>query len=190
MKKILYFVLFSMLFCNALNAQPPGVSGFRLYERDYRISIGPKAGAGLALGTSIPMYDFKASMGMSYQAGVAVNAHFGRRQRFGFGGGGTGWFAVEAEALYGLRNFKLNGTPVRMHCLEVPLLAQLYPIKELGIEAGATMVKVFSFTPDVMQSDYALDLRYNFGLSGLAGNFDSKISSVTLSLAYMLDVLK
>ena len=216
MYKRLIYTMLLVLFCTKLMAQPPGVSGFRLYERDYRIAIGPKAGVGLSMGTSVPMYDFKAKMGLSYQGGVAVNAQFGKRTRFGFGNGGTGWFGAEAEILYGMRNMKLGDTPVKMTCIEVPLLAQVYPIAELGLEAGVTMVKVLGFTPDVMQSDYAflhtgqikggdamltvglcfkaagmmMDARYNIGMSGLAGNFDAKVSTVTLSLAYLINIVK
>ena len=216
MYKRLFFILLMVLFCVRLAAQPPGVSGFRLYERDYKIAIGPKAGVGLSTGTAVQLYDFKASYGLSYQAGLAVNAHFGKRSRFGFGNGGTGWFGAEAEILYEMRNLKLNGTAVRMNCIEIPLLAQVYPIEELGIEVGVTMVKVLGFTPDVMQSDYAflhtgqikggdvmlttglcfkaagmmIDARYNLGMSSLAGNFDTKVSTVTLSLAYLINVVK
>ena len=115
-----------------------------------------------------------------------------------------------------MRNLKINETAVRMNCIEVPLLAQVYPIQEMGIEAGVTMVKVLGFTPDVMQSDYAflhtgqiksgdvmltaglcfkaagmmIDARYNYGMSNLAGNFDTKVSTVTLSLAYLINVVK
>ena len=216
MYKRLFFILLTVFFSIRLMAQPPGVSGFRLYERDYRIAIGPKVGVGMSTGTALQLYDIKASYGMAYQAGVAVNAHFGKRSRFGFGNGGTGWFGAEAEVLYGMRNLKLNGTAVRMNCIEVPLLAQVYPIKEMGIEAGVTMVKVLGFTPDVMQSDYAflhtgqikggdvmltaglcfkaagmmIDARYNYGMSNLAGNFDTKVSTVTLSLAYLINIVK
>lgn len=216
MNKRLFFIVLSILFSIRLMAQPPGVSGFRLYERDYKISIGPKAGVGMSTSTAVQLYDFKASYGMSYQAGVAVNAHFGKRSRFGFGNGGTGWFGAEAEVLYGMRSLKINETAVRMSCVEVPLLAQVYPIPEMGIEAGVSMVKVLGFTPDVMQSDYAflhtgqikggdvmltaglcfkaagmmIDARYNIGMSNLAGNFDAKVSTVTLSLAYLFNIVK
>ena len=153
---------------------------------------------------------------MTYQTGICVNAHFGRRQGLGSNRGGTGWFGAEAEVLYGMRNFKLNETNVRIGCIEAPMLIQVYFIPEMSIEAGLTMVKVLNFKPDLMQFDYAflhtgqikgydvmltvglcfkaagmmMDLRYNQGMSGLAGNFDSKVSSVVLSLAYLIDVLK
>lgn len=212
MHKHLIVTLLVILFCKGLSAQSN--SGFRTYSRDYCVDIGPKAGIGLAMGSAVPLYDFKASMGVSFQAGVVMNAHFGRRQ--GSGHGGTGWFGTEAEVLYGMRNLKINETAVRMSCVEVPILAQVHPIPEMGIEAGVTMVKVLSFTPDVMQSDYAflhtgqikggdvmltaglcfkaagmmIDARYNYGMSNLAGNFDTKVSTVTLSLAYLINVVK
>lgn len=216
MYKHLIITLFAVLFCKGLLAQTTGSSGFRLYERSYKVSIGPKVGVGMAFGTPVPMYDYKASMGMSFQAGMAVNAHFGRRQGLDSGRGGTGWFGMEAEALYSMRNLKLNETAVRMNCVEIPLLVQLYFIPEMCLETGLTMVKVLGFTPDIIQSDYALlhtgqikgndvmltaglcfkaggimmDLRYNKGMSGLAGNLDAKVSSVILSVAYLIDIVK
>lgn len=214
MHKHLIVTLLVILFCKGLSAQ--NSSGFRLYERDNKVAIGPKAGVGIAMGSAVPLYDFKASMGVSFQAGLAMNAHFGRRQGLGSGRGGTGWFGAEAEVLYGLRSLKMNETAIRMNCMEVPLLAQIYPLPEMGIEAGVTMVKVLSFTPDILQSDNGflhtgqisggdvmftaglcfktgrmmMDLRYNKGMSGLAGNFDAKVSTLTLSLAYLINVVK
>ena len=214
-KKLIYLLLM-MLFCTKLTAQPPGVSGFRLYERDYKVSVGPKVGVGMSMGTASQLYDFRVSLGTAYQAGVAVNAHFGKRTRFGFGNGGTGLFGAEAEILYEMRNIKLNSTAVRMNCIQVPLLVQIYPIKELGIEGGVTMVKVLGFTPDLMQTDYnylytgqikagdvmltagacfkvvgiMIGARYNIGLSDLAKNFDTKVSTMTFSLAYLINVVK
>lgn len=216
MKKSLILALFALLFSNALNAQTPKTSGFKLYERDYKICIGPKVGVGIAMGSVVTMFDFKASPGLSYQAGMAVNAHFGHRSSSKSNGGGTGWFGAEAEALYSVRNLKMNEAAVRINCLEIPLLAQLYPISELGIEAGVTMVKVLNFTPDLLQSDYfflhtgqisggdvmltaglcfkaggmMMDLRFNKGVSGLADNFDAKISSLVLSMVYLISVVK
>lgn len=217
MNKHFTFLLFLLFLSNLLSAQPPGVSGFRLYERNYKISIGPTAGFGLSKGTSSQIYDYNPKLGLSYRIGLAVNGHFGRRHRFGFGGGGTGWVGFEAEALYGSRIMKEGRTQVRVNCVEVPLLGQVYPISKLGFELGLTMVKVLSYTPeltpanntflytgqikawDVMLSIgacYKLPIglmfsaRYNIGTSDFAGNFDTKESTAVVSLTYLIHVLQ
>ena len=153
--------------------------------------------------------DFKN--GLALQAGVVGNIHFGRRQDSS--PGGTGWFGAEAEVLYGLRTLGAEQESLTMHCVEIPVLLQVYPIPSLAIEAGATFVKYLKCAPerlqigeqainisqfgeasDVMLSIGAnykipagimLDLRYNLGTSSLAGNFDSKTSTFMASIAYL-----
>jgi hypothetical protein len=97
------------------------------------------------------------------------------------------------------------------------VLIQIYPIPTLAIEAGATMVKGLKTKPenidvnnmvlgvgemksnDVMLSfgasfnarfGLSIGLRYNMGMSNLAGNFDSKANSLMYSLAYLLKIVK
>ena len=64
MNKHFTFLLFLLFLSNLLSAQPPGVSGFRLYERNYKISIGPTAGFGLSKGTSSQIYDYNPKLGL------------------------------------------------------------------------------------------------------------------------------
>ena len=35
-----------------------------------------------------------------------------------------------------------------------------------------------------------IDARYNMGMSNLAGNFDTKVSTAMLSIAYMFNIVK
>ena len=217
MNKHLILAMLAVLFCKGLLAQPPGVSGFRLYDRDYKLTLGPKVGAGMAIGTDTPAFGIESSKGMAYQGGLAFNAHFGRRTRFGFGNGGTGWFGFEVEALYGARSLKVGDANWQMRCVEIPVLAQVYPTAQLGFEAGMTLVRTLGFTPELMPTDNAflhtgqigggdvmltlgacykapfgllLDARYNLGLSTLAGNLDTKVSTLMVSLGYLFDVVK
>lgn len=217
MNKHLIVILFALLFCNTLTAQPPGVSGFRLYDRDYKVCIGIKGGGGMTMTTPSTSYNFNPKGSFTYQGGLVLNAHFGRRNRFGFGGGGTGWFGAQMEVLYSNRGMKYNNTTMNMSCIEVPVLLQVYPFTELGIELGATIVKMLNFTPNVTPTDYAfihtgqikggdvmltagicykasfgllIDARYNMGFSSIAGNLDTKVSTATLSIGYLFNMIK
>lgn len=218
MKKHFVITLFVLLFCNVLMAQkPPGVSGFQLYERDYKICIGPILGGGLAMPTATAAYDFNPKVGLSYQGGLAINGRFGHRQRFGFGGGGTGLPGFEVEVLFSRRTMSEDGTTMAMNCIEMPLLAQIYPIVQLGLEAGVTFVRMLGFTPEYTQTNYAVlytgqikggdvmlttgvcfqpgfglmvDARYNFGISPIAGNLNTKVSTIVVSVAYLIKAVK
>lgn len=213
MRKHLLLVLLAALCCSGLFAQECED------DRPYRIAIGPKVGVGLAMGSHSNLENLNFGMGVGYQFGAAFNAHFGRRYELSCGG--TGWFGLQLEALYGGRNIKLGSESLGMSCFEVPVLAQLYVIPDLAIEAGVTMVKVLGCSPDELtyegatygtgeikgsdvmitaglayktrlnpNSSLMLDARYNMGMSPLAGNFDTKVSSLMFSVVYLFNIVK
>lgn len=213
MRKHLLFVLLAVLCCGRLFAQD------EMDDRPYRLALGPKVGLGLDMGSHSKLENLDFGMGFGYQLGAVFNAHFGRR--YEMSEGGTGWFGLQIEAMYGGRNIKLGPTNLGTSCLEVPVLAQLYVVPNLALEAGATMVKVLGATPAVLAHDGAifgigeikggdvmitaglsyksrvnpnsallLDVRYNMGTSPLAGNFDTKVSSVMFSIAYLFNIVK
>ena len=213
MRKHLLLVLLTALCCCGVFAQED------LDDRPYRIAIGPKVGVGLDMGSHSNHENLNFGMGFGYQVGAAFNAHFGRR--YEMSEGGTGWFGLQVEALYGGRTIKLGSTNLGTSCFEVPVLAQLYVIPSLAIEAGATMVKVLGCSPDQLNyegatygtgeikgsdvmitaglayksrinssSSLLMDVRYNMGMSPLAGNFDTKVSSVMFSFVYLFNIVK
>ena len=112
---------------------------------------------------------------------------------------------------------KVGDADWRMQCVEIPLLAQVYPVSQLGLEAGVTLVRTMGFAPELMQTDNAflhtgqisagdmmltvgacyktafglmLDARYNLGFSPLAGNLNTKVSTAMVSVAYLFDIVK
>lgn len=213
MRKFLLLILFAAFCCNGLLAQED------LDDRPYRIAIGPKVGMGLDLGSHSSLENLDFNTGLGYQFGGIFNAHFGRR--YELSEGGTGWFALQIEAEYSGRSFKLGSAAIETSCVEVPVLAQLYVIPDFALEAGVTMVKVLSASPDQLVyngatygigeikggdvmitaglayrtrlntgSSLLLDVRYNMGMSPLASNFDTKVSSVMFSLAYLFNIVK
>lgn len=213
MRKHLLLVLLAAISCSGLFAQED------LDDRPFRIAIGPKVGVGLDMGSHSNLENLDFGMGFGYQVGAAFNAHFGRR--YEMSEGGTGWFGLQIEALYGGRTIKLGSTNLGTSCLEVPVLAQLYVIPNLALEAGVTMVKVLGASPDQLNyggvtygigeikgsdvmvtaglayksrlnpsSSLLLDARYNMGMSPLAGNFDTKVSSLMFSVVYLFNIVK
>ena len=112
---------------------------------------------------------------------------------------------------------KYKDTAMNLSCIEVPVLVQVYPLTELGIEVGATIVKMLGFRPAVTQTDSAfihtsqikggdvmltagicykssfgllIDARYNMGSSPIAGNLETKVSTATLSVGYLINMIK
>lgn len=218
MQKKLCLMVLILLVCNALFAQEENWNWnddpIMNRDKSYRIEIGPKVGIGMALGTNPTVFDLDIQNGMAYHFGASANIHFGRRRTQS--PGGTGLFGIEAEALYGIRSIGTQAGRMTMRCMEFPLLVQFYPIPSLAIEAGPTFVKTMKCTPDQLQfesivlntgllsgSDVMLtfgacykapfklmiDFRYNLGTSNLAGNFDTKVSSLIFSIAYLFSLI-
>jgi hypothetical protein len=184
-------------------------------DKSYRIGLGPKIGVGLAMATQPTTYDFSFDNGLGCQFGLSANVHFGRRYQQS--PGGTGPFGVEAELLYCIHKLGIEDKEISMtlHRIEVPLLLQYYPTSSVVIEAGPTFTKILKCSPEQLQledvvlgtgqlssSDVMLtagvaykapinlmvDLRYNLGLCTLAGNLDSKVSTVMVSAVYLFNI--
>jgi hypothetical protein len=214
MKKYLFLILFAVVCCDMLSAQEDS-EGFVIYTRDYRISLGPKVGVGLSTASRSRQYSLSFGSGVAYQFGAAFNAHFGRR--YEHSEGGTGLFGVQVEALYERRGLRLDSERFGLSQIEFPILFQIYPIPQLGIGVGTTIVKVVGASPDKIQSgnlvfhtgeikggDFMLtlaanyelsmglvfDLRYNLGLSKVASNLDSRVSTFMFSLSYLFSIVK
>ena len=214
MRKHLLLLLFAALCCNGLFAQEECED-----DRPYRLAIGPKIGLGLDMGSHSQLENLTFGSAIGYQVGAVFNAHFGRRYELSCGG--TGWFGLQVEAMYGGRNIKVGSQNLGMNCFELPILAQLYVTPSFAIQAGATPVMVLGANPEQLQYEGAtygigeikgkdvmatvgityksrinynsallIDARYNMGMSNLAGNFDTKVSTVMLSFTYLFNVVK
>lgn len=155
-------------------------------------------------------------VGFGYQAGAVVNAHFGRRTISSEGG--TGWFGVQAEILYSRRSFSLNDTKLAFNSFEIPVLAQCYFSPNFYVELGPTFTGSFASKPDYLNAagntvfsvneikaydvmvsiglgfkskkGLMVNARYNLGTSDIAGNLPVKMSTLTVSLGWVFNVVK
>lgn len=211
MKKFFMSMLMSLL-AIGLYAQE-GFGDFNVMDSSYRIHLGPKVGVNF--GTMSGMDVLNPAMGMGFQGGLAANFHFGRRTEKAEGG--TGRFGVQVEALYSQRTIKTNYENLKLGYFEVPILAQYYVLPELSIEVGPTIVGSLSSSPDEMQvgnltyatgelkgfdvmisagvgykhkSGFTASARYNLGMSELAGNFDGKVSTFSVSVGWLFSLIK
>lgn len=180
-----------------------------------KIGIGPKIGAGLGLASNPSFFDFNLKGGFAYQLGTAVNLHIAHHPSLKLHG--IERVGLEIEALYGPYSFNAGESTLKMKCLEIPILVQLYLTRSLILEFGVTPAKILNVKPDYLQTgevvanvggimggnvmisagacyktDFGLTigLRYNYGMNEWAENFHSKTSSVVFSANYLFSLIK
>lgn len=182
--------------------------------KPYALSIGPKIGANYSIAGDPDGMDLGISGNVGFSAGVAANLRFGRPAGRPFG---TEQFGVQLEALYSMRSLKSDVEDITMNCFEIPVLFQWYFVPTFAIEVGPTFTGAFSTSPkefkynnavyqmdkvkayDVMLSvglncklknGFTADLRYNLGNSDIAGNFQTKVSTISLGIGWLFNVIK
>lgn len=178
------------------------------------LSIGPKVGANYSIAGDPDGMDLGMSGNIGFSAGAAVNLRFGRPAGRPFG---TERFGVQLEALYSLRSLKTDVENINMNCFEIPVLFQWYFVPTFAVEVGPTFTGAFGGSPkdfkynnavyqmdkvkayDVMLSigincklknGFTADLRYNLGNSDMAGNFQTKVSTISLGIGWLFNVIK
>ena len=214
MRKHLLLLLFAALCCNGLIAQEECED-----DRPYRLAIGPKIGLGLDMGSDSDLENLSFDPAIGYQVGAVFNAHFGRRYELSCGGTGWFGLQVEAlysgrnikidsenlgmscfevpilAQLYFTPSFafQAGATPVMI------LSTTPDKLQYEGATYGTGDIKGSDVMPTLglayksrinYNSALLIDLRYNLGMSDLAGNFDTKVSSVKLSFTYLFNIVK
>lgn len=180
----------------------------------YTLSIGPKVGVNYSIAGDPDGMDLGMSGNIGFSGGLDANIRFGRPAGKPFG---TERFGVQLEALYSKRSLKTDVENINMNCFEIPVLFQWYFLPTFAIEVGPTFTGAFSASPeefkynnatylmdkvkayDVMLSlglncklrnGFTADLRYNLGNSDVAGNFQTKVSTISLGIGWLFTVIK
>lgn len=157
MQRFLLFIplLLTILFSNTLFAQqqPEQFNASTSQQQAYTFSFGPTIGIGLAFPSSPDGYDFTLHQGLAYRVGASANFHFGQRSESS--PSGTGLIGIALELAYSGRMIGSTMGKIGLHCIEVPILAQFYPLeslaKEFYLEAGLTVAKTIKCTPEQIQ---------------------------------------
>lgn len=182
--------------------------------KPYALSIGPKVGANYSIAGDPDGMDLGMSGNIGFSAGVAANLRFGRPAGRPFG---TERFGVQLEALYSMRSLKTDVEDIKMNCFEIPVLFQWYLLPSFAVEVGPTFTGAFSTSPKVfkfnnaayqmdkvkaydvmlsigvnckLKTGFTADLRYNMGNSDIAGNFQTKVSTISLGIGWLFSVIK
>lgn len=178
------------------------------------LSIGPKVGVNYAIaGNPKDMDDLDLSGSVGFSAGAAANIRFGRPAGRPFG---TERFGVQLEALYALKTLNTSAENISMNCFEIPVLFQWYFIPTFAIEVGPTFTGAFPSTKELnyngtvyqmnkakamdvmvsfglnckLKNGFTADLRYNLGNSDIAGNFKTKVSTISLGIGWLFTTIK
>ena len=140
-----------------------GQNGKRLSVKtknyNYELSVGPRAGVGfssMSEGDGLELYD---GAGFSFGGGIAGNIRFGGKDSRGRALDGQGLFGIGLELNYKSMSVKTKpGDDLKMSYFEVPVLLQFYPcyntkqLKNIYIEAGATIAGTLSASPDKIET--------------------------------------
>lgn len=221
MIKKISFIVLTLCLSTGIFAQNDGVGIFDddasggLYSRSYTISVGPKAGVNFTTMSDPDNIQLEQKAGMGFMGGVAANIHFGRRTEASRGG--TGWWALQVEALYNHKTVKTDYDDLEFNYFEVPILAQCYFTPNFYVEAGPTICGTLSTSPDRISIDkmsiatgdikgfdvamsvgvgykhksgFMANARYNIGTSELAENFTGKLSSFSVSVGWLFTIIK
>lgn len=182
--------------------------------KPFALSIGPKVGANYAIAGNPSGMDLGLAGNAGFSAGLAANLRFARPAGKPFG---TERFGVQLEVLYAMRTLKSDVKNISMNCFEIPVLFQWYFVPNFAVEVGPTFSGAFGASPkelnynnsvyemnklkayDVMVSfglncklkkGFTADIRYNLGTSDLAGNFKSKVSTISVGIGWLFNVIK
>lgn len=186
-----------------------------IVPKSFALSIGPKIGGNYSFATVPDDLNLEVEGNFGYSAGLAVNVRFGKRELTRFAD--TGKFGVQLEALYSMHALTADVANINMNCFEVPLLLQWWFLKDLCIELGPTFTGSFATSPEAIQYNnktygvgelkgydvmltvgaeykshigFNASLRYNMGNSNLAGNFQTKVSTISLGIGWLFSVVK
>ena len=182
--------------------------------KPFVFSLGPKIDFNYAIAGNPDGMDIGLKGSAGFNAGLVANVRFGRPAAKPFG---TERFGAQLELLYSMRNLKSDVKNITLNCFEIPVLFQWYFIPELAVEIGPTFTGAFSASPkdfdvnntvydmskakayDVMLSlglncklrnGFMAEFRYNLGNSDIAGNFKSKVSTISLGVAWLFNIIK
>lgn len=179
------------------------------------LTLGPKVGLNISFAGDPDEMDLGIKGSAGFTGGVAANIRFWKRPLTKFAD--TGRLGVQLEFLYSMHLLKSDDENINMNCYEIPLLLQWWFARDFCIEIGPTFTGVFSTSPkeleynnsiiqiekikghDVMftigaeyksRKGFTAGVRYNLGNSDLAGNFQTKVSTISFCIGWLFSIVK
>lgn len=189
--------------------------GEEIVPKSFALSIGPKLGVNFSMASDPDGSNLGVGGTAGFEAGAVANVRFGKRELSRYAD--TGRFGVQLEALYSLRRLTTDDPNIEFNCYAVPLLFQWWFMPSFCIEAGPTFTGVLSASPDQIKDfnkvynigeikgndvmltfgvsykhrrGFMADVRYNLGNSNLSSSFETKLSTVSVSVGWLFSVVK
>lgn len=142
------------------NQQQSKPIGVPTKSNGYELSVGPRIGLGLAMGSDANGSDFADGAGFGWDAGLGVNIRFGGKDSKGRPLNGRGIFGLGIELNWsGYSIQTVAEKNLNLGYFEVPVLFQFYPgyqtkqLKNFYIEVGPTFAALGSKSPESLQVD-------------------------------------
>ena len=202
--RLIIITVFLMLFTIISYGQP--------VVNPVKTSFGVKGGVNLStINNEQANIAFSPELNAGFNAGAFLNIHFGFRNQGS--AAGTGLFGIQPELLFSQQGFSVEGQSVSFNYVSIPILAKLYATKGLSLEVGPDFNYMISASPNSAtlggaeinieklkgSKDVGLtfgasyetklgllvDVRYNYGFSGLASNLAWKNQVIAVSIGWM-----
>ena len=191
------------------------VVGAETVAKPVAISIGPKVGVNFSFASDPDDIELGIKGSVGFNAGIAANLRFGKRALTNYAT--TGKFGVQLEVLYSYRALKSDYEDIKMNCYEIPLLFQWWFVEDFCVEVGPTFTSAMSTSPDEIVyngatyktgdlkcNDVMLTIgaeykhpkgfnasaRFNLGNSDLADNFQTKVSTISVAIGWLFNIVK
>lgn len=184
-------------------------------KRKSAVFLGIKGAANMSTMSKYDPVDLGLKSGFGFEGGIVMGVRFGKRTKAS--DAGTGMFGFQIEPSYVQHTIGTENEDIKLTCLEVPILLKIFLTPNFNIEVGPNISGTLSCKPDYLETSNTriatgdlksfdvkacigvsyetkeglfASLRYNLGMSDLAGNFPCKVSAASLTLGYKFNIFK
>ena len=204
----------SMLICMDVFAQQSLSFDDLPTEKKLETRLGVVGGLNLSTITSSEPLSADFGIRPGFNAGIAANFRFCKRNARSTAK--TGLLAVQPEVRYQMMGGSGVDDNLGLGYLTIPVMFQVYPIKNIYVEVGPAFAINLNHTPEnIVAGDYEIGLnalkandvllgvgigyavsgfsvgiRYNYGTSALAQNLPWKNSMINVNLGYLFSLSK
>lgn len=218
-KSILLFASVMMLALGAW-AQSSGDDEFTIVKRPFTVSVGVKGGVNYSLAGDPNGFDLGTKGAVGFQGGLAANLHFSDKKDYTPAGTGhfgvqlealysqrtlkndiedikMNCFAIPVLAqFYVSQSFTIEAGATFTGVLSTsPKTMTIGNAQTGSTTLGLEKIQGYDIMPTVgigyyHNCGFTASVRYNLGLSNLAKNFETKVSTAELSVGYLFKVYK
>ena len=220
MRKRILFFSGAMMLALGLWAQSSTDDEFTIDKRPFTFSVGVKGGVNYSLAGDPKGFDLGTKGAVGFQGGLAANIHFSDKKDYTPAGTGRFGVQLEALYSQRVLNTDIENIKMNCFAIPVMAQFYVSPSftieagasftgvlgtspKTMTIGTAQTGSTTFGLEKiqgyDIMPTvgigyyhncGFTASVRYNLGVSNLAKNFETKVSTAELSVGYLFKVYK